>query len=126
MNDFDNGAGLSSETYTWRYSGSGTATPDVVSKDNKVDVSFVYGTQISGLVVGSIIVTSNDPGAQFPVSMNLNDFALPDSDIEVICQLWISLFIYFAIDVLLLLKVIVSEVQFSDFVVVVFMSCSFF
>ena len=80
LSDFENGPGTASETYTWRYSGSGAATPVVVSKDNKVNVSFVYGTQVAGLVVGSITVASNDPGSRTPQSMTLNDLIIARPD----------------------------------------------
>ena len=83
LSDFEGGPGTGTTTVTWSYNSSGSnAVPVVISKDSRINVSFVYGTYINGNTVGSMTVTSNDLGSQFPVSIQLSDLivARPDNN----------------------------------------------
>lgn len=83
LSDFEGGPGTGTTTVTWSYNSSGSnAVPVVISKDSRINVSFVYGTYINGNTVGSMTVTSNDLGSATPVSIQLSDLivARPDNN----------------------------------------------
>ena len=79
LNDYANGPGQSVVTKSFSYSNNGTTTnqvPTIISKDPKYSVELVYGTNIFGNVVGSVIITSLDAGAKFPVSQMLSPLVI--------------------------------------------------
>lgn len=81
LNDVNGGAGTGSVTYSYEYSGSfGNAVPVVISKDNKVNVSFAHGTVAGGTTYGSMFITSNDSGGCPASSLVLNDLIIARPD----------------------------------------------
>jgi len=54
--------------------------PVLVSKDNRISVSFTYGLFVGGGHVGSMIIQSQDSGAEFPVSITLDPLVIRHSD----------------------------------------------
>lgn len=82
LDDFNNGSG-SSVTKSFSYTNTSTTTnqvPTVISKGSEYSVQFVYGTTISGNVVGSCIITSLDGGAKFPESRILDPLVIAHPD----------------------------------------------
>ena len=74
-------AGSGSVTFSYEYSGIfDNAVPVVVSKDNRVNVSFNHGTFVGGTTYGSIIITSNDSGACPASGLVLNNLVISRPD----------------------------------------------
>lgn len=83
LDDTIGGPGTGTATIAWNMTGafeSLNPVPVVVSKDNRVSVSFTWGSLNSGIHVGSMYIQSLDPGAQFPVGFILNPLVIRHSD----------------------------------------------